>query len=60
MSQDGKKDQVSGRLKEAAGALLDDEELKKEGKLDKAAGDLKEKVGRAVDRVKEAVSKDGD
>jgi uncharacterized protein YjbJ (UPF0337 family) len=60
VSEEGKKDQVSGRLKEAAGALLDDEELKKEAKLDKAAGDLKEAVGRTIDRVKDAVTGEGD
>ena len=60
MSQEGKKDQVSGRLKEAAGALLDDDERKQEGKLDKAAGELKEAVGRTIDRVKDAVKGQGD
>jgi uncharacterized protein YjbJ (UPF0337 family) len=60
VSQEGKRDQVSGRLKEAAGALLDDEDLKQEGKLDKAAGELKETVGRAIDRVKNAVQGDDD
>ncbi|MEJ2207305.1 MAG: CsbD family protein [Gemmatimonadota bacterium] len=60
MSQEGKKDQVSGRLKEAAGALLDDEDLKQDGKLDKAAGELKETVGRGIDRVKNAVKGDDD
>jgi uncharacterized protein YjbJ (UPF0337 family) len=60
VSQEGKKDQVSGRLKEAAGALLDDEDLKQDGKLDKAAGELKETVGRGIDRVKNAVKGDDD
>ena len=60
MSQEGKKDRVSGRLKEAAGALLDDQELKKEGKLDKAAGEVKEAVGRTIDRVKDAVTGEDD
>ena len=53
---EGKKDEVSGRLKEAAGALLDDEEMKSEGKIEQVAGDLKEKAGRAIDRVKDAVT----
>ena len=60
MNEEGKKDQVSGRVKEAAGALLDDEDLKQEGKLDKAAGELKETVGRAIDKVKNAVKGDED
>ena len=31
-------DEVKGRIKEAAGDLTDDDDLKNEGKLDKAAG----------------------
>jgi len=53
---EGKKDEVSGRLKEAAGALLDDDEMKNEGKIEQVAGDLKKKTGRAIDRVKDALT----
>lgn len=53
---EGEKDEVSGRLKEAAGALLDNDEMKNEGKLEQVAGDLEEKAGRAIDRVKDAVT----
>jgi len=55
MSGEGAKDKVSGRLKESVGALVDDDELKKDGKLEQAAGDLKDAVGRTIDRVKDAV-----
>ena len=49
-------DEIKGRVKEAAGALKDDQEMKQEGKLEQAAGSVKEKVNEAVDKVKNAVS----
>ncbi len=51
-------DKAKGRIKEAAGALTDDDDLKNEGKLDQAAGKMKETARRAIDRVKDAVSND--
>lgn len=60
MTQEGKKDQLSGRFKEAAGALLDDEDMKNEGRMEQVAGDLKEKAGRVIDRVKDAVTGEED
>ena len=50
------KDEILGRAKEAAGAVLDDDDLRAEGRLDQLAGSLKKKVGNAIDRLKEAVS----
>jgi uncharacterized protein YjbJ (UPF0337 family) len=50
------KDEIVGRAKEAAGAILDDEDLRAEGRLDQLAGTLKKKVGAAIDRLKGAVS----
>ena len=47
----GKVDKVKGRIKEAAGALTDDDKLRNEGKLDQATGKVKD----AVERVKNAV-----
>jgi uncharacterized protein YjbJ (UPF0337 family) len=35
---DGKMDQIKGRIKEAAGALTDDDRLKREGQLDQVVG----------------------
>ena len=49
-------DKAKGRVKEAAGVLADDPELKREGKLDQMAGSVKEGVAKAVDKVKEAVT----
>jgi uncharacterized protein YjbJ (UPF0337 family) len=49
----GKMDQAKGRAKEAAGALTDDERLKREGKVDQAAGKVKEGAEKVVDKVKD-------
>jgi uncharacterized protein YjbJ (UPF0337 family) len=54
----GNKDEAKGRVKEAAGDLTQDKNLKREGKIDRATGDVKEKVGEASDKVKEAVTSD--
>jgi len=48
----GKVDQVKGRVKEAAGALTDDDKLRREGKIDQAAGKMKEGVEKTVDKVR--------
>jgi len=52
----GEADKAKGRIKEAAGALTDDDKLRREGKIDQAAGKTKDVVNRAVDRVKNAVT----
>jgi uncharacterized protein YjbJ (UPF0337 family) len=46
-------DDAKGRLKEAAGDLKDDDDLKKEGKVDRAEGAAKEKLDDAADKVKD-------
>ena len=51
----GKTDEMKGRVKEAAGALTGDEELKREGRVDQTVGKLKQKVDEIVDKVKETV-----
>jgi uncharacterized protein YjbJ (UPF0337 family) len=53
-------DDAKGRVKEAAGDLTDDKDLKREGKIDRATGTAKEKVGDAADKVKETVTRDDD
>jgi uncharacterized protein YjbJ (UPF0337 family) len=50
-----KTDQAKGRIKEAAGDLTGDKDLKKEGRVERTAGEAKEKVGDAVDAVKDKV-----
>ena len=52
----GTVDKAKGRMKEAAGALTGDEELKSEGKVDQAAGKVKGAVAKVVDKVKHAVT----
>ncbi len=44
-------DEAKGRVKEAAGDLTDDEDLKREGKLDRAGASVKEKVGDVADKI---------
>jgi len=50
-------DEAKGRIKEAAGDLTDDKDLKREGKIDQATSDVKEKVGDAADKVKDVLGK---
>jgi uncharacterized protein YjbJ (UPF0337 family) len=51
----GKADEVKGRIKEAAGALTDDDKLRAEGQTDQAVGKVKQAIEKAVDKVKGAV-----
>ena len=51
----GTSDELKGRVKEAAGALIGDKKLKREGQVDQAAGQIKQKVEEVVDTVKNAV-----
>ncbi|HWM54851.1 MAG TPA: CsbD family protein [Solirubrobacterales bacterium] len=52
------KDDAKGRLKEAAGSLTDDKDLKREGKVDKATGSVKEGLDKAADKAKDALKRD--
>jgi len=51
----GEADKVKGRVKEAAGAITDDDRLRTEGKVDQAAGKVKDAANKVVDSVKRAV-----
>jgi uncharacterized protein YjbJ (UPF0337 family) len=53
----GKTDIVKGRIKEAAGALTGNDELRDEGKTDQAVGKVEQAVQKATDTVKKAVKK---
>ena len=44
-------DEAKGRIKEAAGDLTDDDDLKTEGKLDKATGKVKDAVDDVKDKL---------
>lgn len=50
-----KSDEAKGRIKEAAGDLTDDDDLKREGKMDQAGATVKRKTGEVVDKAKETV-----
>jgi uncharacterized protein YjbJ (UPF0337 family) len=58
-------DQAKGRIKQAAGDLTDNKDLKKEGEVDEKAGkvkefleDAKDKAEDLVDKVKDRFNKD--
>jgi uncharacterized protein YjbJ (UPF0337 family) len=50
----GKADEVKGRVKEAAGAITDDDKLRREGKIDQAAGKIKQAGEKIVEKVQDA------
>lgn len=52
----GESDKLKGRVKEAAGALTDDDKLRREGKADQAAGKVKDTLDKAVDKTKKAIT----
>jgi uncharacterized protein YjbJ (UPF0337 family) len=45
-------DEGKGRLKEAAGSLTDDRDLKNEGKVDRGKATVKDKVDKVADVLK--------
>jgi len=51
-------DDAKGRVKEAAGSLTGDEDLKREGKVDQAGGKAKEGVEKITDKIKDALKRD--
>ena len=55
---ESKKDELKGRMKEAAGDLTDDDDLKREGKADRAGATVKEKASEVVDKAKDVINRD--
>ena len=53
----GKAAKPSGRLKQAAGDLTDNDDLEREGKKDETAGKVKDGVDDVKDKVNDAVDK---
>jgi len=53
----GKIDVIKGRIKEAAGALTGNDELREEGKTDQVVGKTEQAVQKAADTVMKAVKK---
>jgi uncharacterized protein YjbJ (UPF0337 family) len=56
-AMESKKDDLKGRVKEAAGDLTGDDELEREGKTDRAAGSVEDKIERAKEKGEEFVDK---
>lgn len=48
-----KADDAKGRIKEAAGDLTNDDDLKREGQVDQATGKVKDKIDDAADAIKD-------
>jgi len=53
----GKTDEVKGRVKEAVGAVTDNNKLRAEGQTDQAVGKIEQVAEKAVDKLKQAVKK---
>ena len=53
----GESDKASGRIKQAAGDLTDNDDLKNEGKKDEAAGKAKNAVDNVKDKINETIDK---
>jgi uncharacterized protein YjbJ (UPF0337 family) len=52
------KDDAKGRIKEAAGDLTGDKDLKREGRVDRAGGKAKDVVEKATGKAKETIRRD--
>jgi uncharacterized protein YjbJ (UPF0337 family) len=56
----GKADQLKGRVKQAAGDLSNDEQLREDGAADEVAGNVEKAAGTARRKVGEAIKDLGD
>ena len=56
----GTTEKVTGRVKEAAGALADDDKLRTEGKGDQLAGKAKDLADKAIDKVRDVAGRVSD
>ena len=54
MSASHKAEEFKGRVKEATGALTDNERLRSEGQSDQAAATVKRSAATATDKLKDA------
>ena len=54
MGTEGTFDKATGKVKEEAGRMTDDEELEAEGQTDQAKGEVKNKIDDVSDSVKDA------
>ncbi len=53
--REGKAATLKGRVKQAAGILIDDEKLEKQGSRDRTEGEARETVGKARRKVGEVL-----
>ena len=53
LKMEGKWDQMRGRVKEAWGALTDDDLDRTEGKWERVVGTIKDKTGESIDTIEE-------
>ena len=53
----GKTDAVKGRIKEAVGALTDNDKLREEGKTDQTVGKAKQVIHKVGGKIEEAAEK---
>lgn len=53
-------DDIKGRAKIAAGAVIGDKDLEKEGRMDRLAGQAKDQLNSAVDKAKDLVGTGSD
>ena len=53
----GKAEELKGRVKEAAGAITDNDQLREEGKLDQVAGKVTQAMDKAVEGATKAVER---
>jgi uncharacterized protein YjbJ (UPF0337 family) len=56
----GEVDKASGKIKEAAGNLTDDHDLKAKGEAQHAAGDVKDAGSKVGDKVQDAANNLGE
>ncbi len=57
---EGKAEALKGKVKQAAGDLTDNEQLKNEGVADEAAGDTQDAIGRARRKTGEFIEDIGE
>ena len=53
----GKAEELKGRVKEAAGDLTDDDDLRRTGKAEQTSGKAKQAVEHAKDKVEEGIDR---
>ena len=51
----GKTDEIKGRVEEAAGAISDNDRMRREGKVDQAKGKVKQSIDKAAKKTKDAI-----